>query len=237
MILIKSPGFRVRIGFPYSGWSAPSSSPSSPPPSPPPSQCTYNNYESHCFARLEWREEPSQQFTLFIDKPVSFLQLYGLDVIHMDKASERQLDATAQVSPSAEGGGNHFSMLHADGVEYYWNANTPLVTYTDLDDTMTPTTLLSGLNYELLHGVPLTYVLYKGDAYLIQGYLLPPASPPPIPPPPTPPPPNPPPPTPPPPSPPPIPPPPHRHPPLHHRRLSCFPCARITAARFEPFYK
>ena len=97
-------------------------------------------------------------------------------------AAERTMDASAQVSASAAGG-QHFAMLHASGVMSSWVADAPLVAYT-CDNATNSSLLLDTLSYALLNGVPLSVVLYQGDAYHLDRYAIAsPTSAPPVPPP------------------------------------------------------
>ena len=112
---------------------------------------------------------------LSINQPVSAVQLLGLDVTRLSKAAERSVDATAQVAASALDG-DHFAMMHTSGVMSAWTADVPLVRYAGGPDD-NATSLLAALNYNLLNDVPLTVVLYRGDAYHLPSYVIPPPPP------------------------------------------------------------
>ena len=134
---------------------------------PPPPPCMYDDLMMHCRVTLSWTS-CSGTSTLSADQPISSLQLYGLDTSRLAAAPARGVDAQATVAGSAAGG-QHFALLHTSGVGSSWPANEPLVTYA-CDALTSPEALLTGLNFALLNGVPLTAILHLGDAYNLEGY-------------------------------------------------------------------
>jgi len=180
--------------------------------------CLIDNLDPHCVATLLWRRRGSDSssrrlqegnasfangtFELLIDRPVDFVQLYGLDVTKLTQIPTDALSLTSD-SPA---GGKHFALLPATSGNW-WAALTPLVQYVD-PQVQDAEEITSMIDFDLLNSVPLTLTMYKGDAYNLPQYKfpppppgapLPPLSPPPLSPPPM----NPPPPLSPPPSPPP----------------------------------
>eukprot|EP00930_Biecheleria_cincta_P097310 TRINITY_DN89033_c0_g1_i1.p1 TRINITY_DN89033_c0_g1~~TRINITY_DN89033_c0_g1_i1.p1 ORF type:complete len:211 (+),score=23.44 TRINITY_DN89033_c0_g1_i1:210-842(+) len=135
------------------------------------SQCTFNNTAAHCVAKLHWRRNPDDEFvfTLTVDRCVSGLQLYGLDVNNLTKSADRDEDAVSTEYASVAGG-KEFSMIHASGVNHCWPANKPLVEYTAGARNETPASVLHRLRFDFINGVPMTMVFHQGDAYHLPQY-------------------------------------------------------------------